>query len=76
MTKPFDINALTEKLKEAGLPVLEDTAKATAQAVFAWLSESAAIHENALVKAGVPLFVQTVSPYVFQNIDKIDGQIG
>lgn len=76
MTKPFDIKELAQKYKELGLPVVEDTTEKLLDATFKWLSESAAIHENAIVKLTVPLAVQTVQPLLIKLVDKIDGHEG
>ena len=76
MTTPFDTKDLVEKLKAQGLPVAEDLAERISKTVFAWVTESAIIHPNPIVKALVPAVVATVEPLLQTQIDKIDGQPG
>ena len=76
MTTPFDTKDLVEKLKAQGLPVAEDLAERISKTVFAWVTESAIIHPNPIVKALVPAVVATVEPLLQAQIDKIDGQPG
>ena len=76
MTTPFDTKDLVEKLKAQGLPVAEDLAERISKTVFAWVTESAIIHPNPIVKALVPAVVATVEPLLQTQINKIDGQPG
>ena len=76
MTTPFDTKDLVEKLKAQGLPVAEDLAERISKTVFAWITESAIIHPNPVVKALVPAVVATVEPLLQAQIDKVDGQPG
>lgn len=76
MDKPFDTKDLTEKLKAQGLPLVEDLASKVFDSVSAWLKESAAIHDSAVVKALVPALMDVVNPLVKAQIDKIDGVVG
>ena len=76
MTTPFDTKDLVEKLKAQGLPVAEDLAERISKTVFAWVTESAIIHPNPIVKALVPAVVATVEPLLQAQIDKVDGLPG
>ena len=76
MEKPFDTKDLVEKLKAQGLPVAEDLAERISKTVFAWVTESAIIHPNPIVKALVPAVVATVEPLLQAQIDKVDGLPG
>lgn len=76
MEKAFDTKVLVEKLKAQGLPVLEDTVEKVVLTTLEWVKESAAMHENAIVKAVVPAAVETVKPMILAQVDKIDGQAG
>lgn len=76
MTKAFDTQVLTERLKAQGLPVLEDTAEKVVIVLLDWVKESALLHENLIVKAVVPAAIDTVKPLALTQVDKIDGQVG
>lgn len=76
MEKPFDTKVLGDKLKEAIGPIGETAAEQVSKIVFAWVTESAIIHPNPVVKALVPAVVATVEPLLQAQIDKIDGQPG
>jgi hypothetical protein len=76
MEKAFDPNDLVNRLKGKGLPEVEGLAEIVVTELFAWGTESCAMHENAIVKAvGVP-FLAIVQPLVMEQINKIDGQEG
>jgi hypothetical protein len=76
MEKAFDLKGLVKELQEKGLPVAEQMAEQVADAVFTWCLKSAELHTNAIVKAAVPLAVQTIKPIVAHELNKIDGQEG
>lgn len=46
MSKAYDVNLLLEKLKQEGLELAEESAKAVIKAFFAWLEESADLSKN------------------------------
>ena len=76
MTKPFDTAVLLAKLSSKGLDIAEETLKMVLIETFDWANESAKIHENPIVQAGVPLATATLKPVLLVQIDKIDGQVG
>lgn len=76
MEKAFDFKALGEELKAQGLPIAEDAAKKLVETVVKWVNDSAAMHENVLVKTIVPVAVQALKPILDEQVDKIDGQVG
>lgn len=79
MEKAYDLKALAEKLKEAGVPVVleaaEETAKQVYVAVKEWLKDSAPLSETQVDDFIAP-FYDKLDPLVFKAIDKIDGQEG
>lgn len=46
MEKAYDIKDLGEKLKAAGLPVVEGAAEVVLEKVIAWIKESAMISKS------------------------------
>lgn len=76
MDKSFDTSVLVAKLKELGLPLAEEAAEKLVAAVLDWVKESAAAHPNAIVKAAVPLAIETLKPILEKELNKIDGQEG
>lgn len=76
MDKAFDLKALEERLKKAGLPALEGVAELVAKEVFGWLGDSCAASSNVLVKSIGPAAIAVLQPLAFSAIDKIDGQPG
>lgn len=76
MDKAFDLKALEERLKAAGLPALEGVAEKVAKEMFGWLSDSCIASENMLVKAIGPAAIAVLQPLAMGAIDKIDGEPG
>lgn len=76
MEKSFDFKVLAEAAQAEGLPLLEDGAEKMAKVVFAWLEKSFEIYPNPIVKMVAVPVIQTVKPLAFDQIDKIDGQVG
>jgi hypothetical protein len=70
--KAFDLKALVARLQASGLPVAEDAAELLYKELSKWLSDSAQLHDNALVKAVLPPLLAVVDPLVLSQIDKID----
>jgi hypothetical protein len=75
MEKAFDFKALGEKLKDKGLPVLENTAEQAYEAVKEWLIESGQI-KGGLVQGIIGVAIPAVDGYVKEQLDKIDGNPG
>lgn len=74
MEKAYDPKALLEALKAQGLPVLEDAAEKTIEAVFTWLQESAVKSENRIDDALMVLYPHA-KELALGQADKIDGSI-
>jgi len=75
-TRPaYDLKDLVEKLKERGLDVAEDAAKALVESVLDWVADSAIKSENKVddLLAG---FIPVIKPAIMEAIDKIDGKVG
>ena len=79
MEKAYDLKALGLKLKEQGLPVLENALEESALkayvAVKEWAKESAVISTNKIDDVVSP-FYDNLDPLVLPMIDKIDGEQG
>lgn len=79
MDKAYDLKALGMKLKDKGLPILEEAAEAAAgQAYMAlkeWLQESAVLSENKIDDVIMP-FLGQMDGMVLPLIDKIDKKVG
>lgn len=75
MTQPFDLKDLEARLKSKGLDATEELVKIVAGEIFAWTEASVAIHPNPFVKFSLPVVAQ-VKVLAFEQIDKIDGQVG
>jgi hypothetical protein len=75
MEKAYDPKALVGKLKDKGLDVAEDAAKAVVESVFEWTEESAKISatkvDDMIVGVAAP-----IKGFVLEQVDKIDGQAG
>lgn len=72
MEKAYDPKALLEELKAQGLPVLEDAAEKTVEAIFAWLDKSAELSENKIDDALRVLYPHA-KELALDQADKIDG---
>lgn len=77
MTNAFDLSALVEKFKAAGLPILEQDAKILTNVVFDWAKESVMISAatQPLYALLVPVLDQT-QKLALAAEDKIDGITG
>lgn len=75
MEKAYDLKDLEAKLKEAGLPEVEQLAEKCYDATKAWLKESAIVSENPYDNM-VVAFVDTLDSVVKPQLDKIDGKEG
>jgi hypothetical protein len=62
-------------LKNQGLDVAEDAAKVLVEAVLDWVSSSALESATKMddILAGL---IPAVKPYILEQLDKIDGQVG
>lgn len=68
--KAFDLKDLAQKLKEKGLPEVEQLAEKSYEAIKEWYVESAALSENKIDDVIVP-FLGLVDNFVKPQIDKI-----
>lgn len=73
MTKPYELKALEERLKAAGLPEVEQLARKVYEAFTKWVRDSAVISETPLDDIGIP-FISYVDGLVLPEIAKIDGK--
>jgi len=75
----YDLKALGLKLKDKGLPILEEAAEAAAVQVYLalkeWLQEEALKSENKIDDVVMP-FIAQLDPMILPLIDKIDGKEG
>lgn len=72
MEKAYDIKDLGEKLKAAGLPVVEGAAEVVLEKVIAWIKESAMISKTPyddMTMVILPLIEEKIK----KEINKIDG---
>jgi hypothetical protein len=71
----YDTKVLLDMLKEKGLDVAEDAATVVVDVVFDWVSKSAVETESKIddVIAGL---LPAIKPYVMEQVDRIDGQVG
>jgi hypothetical protein len=71
----YDTKVLLDMLKEKGLDVAEDAATVVVDVVFDWVSKSAVETELKIddVIAGL---LPAIKPYVMEQVDRIDGQVG
>ena len=79
MEKAYDLKDLGQKLKDAGLPILEEALEAAAGKAYValklWVQESAVLSENKIDDVIAP-FLGQLDPIVLPQIDKIDKQVG
>jgi hypothetical protein len=75
MEKAYDVKALAEKLKEKGLPEVENMAVLAYQAIKEWAVESAALSENKIDDVLMPA-LSFLDGMILPAIDKIDGKEG
>lgn len=73
MAGAYQLADLVAKLKEHGLDIAEDGAKLVVGSVFDWVSESALVSENK-VDDFAAVILPAVKPFVFSQLDKIDGK--
>jgi hypothetical protein len=72
MEKAYDLKVLAVKLKEKGLPEMENLAEKVYEATKEWYVESAVLSDNKVDDVTVP-FIGFVDAIVKPQIDKIDG---
>lgn len=79
MDKAYDLKVLGEKLKAAGIPVLEDSLESAAGkcyiAMKEWLVESAPLSETKIDDLIAPFYGQ-LDPVILPLIDKINHKVG
>jgi len=75
MEKAYDLKELGEKLKDVGLPVLEDTAEKVVGKVFEWLKESAVLSKNPYDDMAVFVYPK-IEEFIKEKLDEIDGEEG
>ena len=68
--KAYDLKELEVKLKEAGLPVVEDLAEKSVKAVFEWLKESAVASESE-IDDFLSMLYPKIEARIQEKIDKI-----
>lgn len=74
MEKPYDVQVLLERLKEAGLDVTEEAARKLVSVSVAWFAESAVLSPTPIddvFAALVPAFQKAV----LAEVDKINGKV-
>lgn len=76
MEKAFDFKDLTEKLKDQGLPMLEDSAEKIANCVFDWLDESVLLKGGLVAALAGPALkaIRELLQDQIDNIDKTDNE--
>lgn len=78
IAEAYDLKALGQKLKDAGLPVAEDALEAEAGkayiAIKEWLKESAAKSDTQIDDIIVG-FEDNLDPIILPLIDKINGKV-
>lgn len=72
MEKAYDIKDLGEKLKAAGLPVVEGAAEVVLEKVIAWIKESAMISKTPYDDMAM-VILPLIEEKIKKEINKIDG---
>lgn len=72
MEKAYDIKDLGEKLKAAGLPVVEGAAEVVLEKVIAWIKESAMISKTPYDDMAM-VILPLIEGKIKKEINKIDG---
>jgi hypothetical protein len=75
MDKAYDLKALGEKLKEKGMPEVEELAEKAYEALKEWIIESAELSANPFDNM-VPGFFGALDSIVKPKLDKIDNKEG
>lgn len=75
MEKAYDIKDLGEKLKSAGLPVVEGAAEVVLEKVIAWIKESAALSKTPYDDMAM-VILPLIEEKIKKEINKIDGIAG
>jgi hypothetical protein len=75
MTKPFEMQALIDRLKAQGMTEAEQLAKMITTEVFGWVEDSLALEVNPLYKVAIPV-IEFLKPLALAAEDKIDGIAG
>jgi len=71
----YDIKALGEKLKAKGLDVAEEAVKILVEETLVWVQEEALKSENKVDDIVAPV-IAAVKPWILEQVDKIDKQVG
>jgi len=72
MEKAYDLKDLEKKLLAKGLPLVENMAELSYEAVKEWVLESAPISVNKLDDVGAPILFPILDKIVEPALDKID----
>lgn len=75
MEKAYDVSALVDQLKDAGVELAEDAALIVVEKALVWLKDSAELSENVyddILVAVIPMFEAELK----KQVDKIDGKEG
>lgn len=75
MEKAFDLKALGEELKGAGLPIAEDAVQLVVEKVLLWVEKSVVLSENKYDDFALAI-IPAIKPFVMKSLDKIDGKEG
>jgi hypothetical protein len=71
----YDIKVLAEKLKAKGLDVAEEAVKILVEETLSWVQEEALKSENKVDDIVAPV-ISAIKPWVLEQVDKIDKQVG
>lgn len=75
LTEAYDLKLLLKHLKDQGLDMLEEGAKAVYLATKEWAKESAKLSKNPWDDLAIPYY-DKVDAIVLPQIDKLDGKVG
>ena len=75
MENAYDLKVLVDRLKENGLDLAEDAAKEIVEVVIQFIIDSAQGSDNKVDDILVGLLL-SAKPWVMEQIDKIDNEIG
>lgn len=75
MEQAYDIKVLGEKLKAAGLPVIEKSAEIVLEKVIEWVKESAALSKTPYDDMAM-VILPLIEEKIKKEIDKIDKIAG
>lgn len=75
MEKAYDLKELGKKLKEAGLPIVEEISEEVVSKIFDWLKESAVKSKNPYDDMAAFVYPK-IEEFIKEKLDEIDGQEG